>query len=108
MFNKANIAGLMKKAQEMEANFKKAQEELTRMEFIGEAASGKIKITMTGKHQVKQVVIDPELLAVEDKEMLEDLLTVAFNQAVQGIEKSSQDRMGNLSSQMPPGFKLPF
>ncbi|MEY3954208.1 MAG: hypothetical protein RLZZ397_1088 [Pseudomonadota bacterium] len=110
MFNKGHIAGLMKQAQAMQENLKKAQEELASLEVEGEAGSGMVKISMTGKHEVKRVQIDASLMS-DDKEMLEDLLAVAVNDAVRRVEQVSQERMGKVTAGMPGlpgGMKLPF
>lgn len=110
MFNKGHIAGLMKQAQAMQENLKKAQEELASLEVEGEAGSGMVKILMTGKHEVKRVQIDASLMS-DDKEMLEDLLAVAVNDAVRRVEQVSQERMGKVTAGMPGlpgGMKLPF
>lgn len=110
MFNKGHIAGLMKQAQAMQENLKKAQEELATLEVEGEAGSGMVKIAMTGKHEVKRVQIDASLMS-DDKEMLEDLLAVAINDAVRRVEQVSQERMGKVTAGMPGlpgGMKLPF
>lgn len=110
MFNKGHIAGLMKQAQAMQENLKKAQEELASLEVEGEAGSGMVKVSMTGKHEVKRVQIDASLMS-DDKEMLEDLLAVAVNDAVRRVEQVSQERMGKVTAGMPGlpgGMKLPF
>jgi DNA-binding YbaB/EbfC family protein len=110
MFNKGQLAGLMKQAQAMQDNLKKAQEELAFVEVTGEAASGLVKVTMTCKHEVKRVQIDPSLLA-DDKDMLEDLVATAFNAAARKAEETSQEKMGKLTAGMPGlpgGMKLPF
>jgi DNA-binding YbaB/EbfC family protein len=110
MFNKGHIAGLMKQAQAMQENLKKAQEELATLEVEGEAGSGMVKVAMTGKHEVKRVQIDASLMS-DDKEMLEDLLAVAINDAVRRVEQVSQERMGKVTAGMPGlpgGMKLPF
>jgi len=110
MFNKGHIAGLMKQAQAMQENLKKAQEELATLEVEGEAGSGMVKVSMTGKHEVKRVQIDASLMS-DDKEMLEDLLAVAVNDAVRRVEQVSQERMGKVTAGMPGlpgGMKLPF
>ncbi len=106
MFNKGQLSGLMKQAQMMQENLKKAQDELALIEVSGEAASGKVKIEMTCKHVVKRVHIDPAVL--DDKEMLEDLLTAAFNDAARRVEETSEAKMGKLSAGLPAGMKLPF
>jgi DNA-binding YbaB/EbfC family protein len=110
MFNKGQLAGLMKQAQAMQDNMKKAQEELAFIEVTAEAGSGLVKVTMTCKHDVKRVEIDPSLLG-EDKDMLEDLVAAAFNAAVRKAEDLSQEKMGKISAGMPSlpgGMKLPF
>lgn len=110
MFNKGHIAGLMKQAQAMQENLKKAQDELATLEVEGEAGSGMVKVAMTGKHEVKRVQIDASLMS-DDKEMLEDLLAVAINDAVRRVEQVSQERMGKVTAGMPGlpgGMKLPF
>ena len=110
MFNKGQLAGLMKQAQAMQENLKKAQEELAFIEVTGEAGAGMVKVLMTCKHQVKRVTIDPSLLA-DDKDMLEDLIAAAFNDAARKAEEASEAKMGKLTGGMPGlpgGLKLPF
>ena len=110
MFNKGQLAGLMKQAQAMQENLKKAQEELTFIEVTGEAGSGLVKILMTCKHEVKRVSIDASLMT-DDKEMLEDLIAAAFNDAASKAEETSEAKMGKLTGGMPGlpgGMKLPF
>jgi DNA-binding YbaB/EbfC family protein len=110
MFNKGQLAGLMKQAQAMQDNLKKAQEELGHMEVTGESGSGLVKVTMTCKHEVRRVQIDPSLLT-DDKDMLEDLVAAAFNAAWRKAEDTSQEKMGKLTAGMPGlpgGMKLPF
>jgi hypothetical protein len=99
----------MKQAQQMQADMQKAQEELASMEVTGQSGGGLVKITMTGKHEVRRVVIDDSLLA-DDKDMLEDLVAAAINDAVHKVEATTQERMAGLASGMnlPPGMKLPF
>src|SRR3982751_4720060 len=106
---KGQIAGLMKQAQQMQENMQKAQEELARIEVEGQSGAGLVKVTMTCKHDVKRVAIDRSLLA-DDKDMLEDLVAAAFNDAVRRAEAVSQEKMGKLTAGMPlpPGMKLPF
>ncbi len=106
---KGGLGNLMKQAQQMQEKMKRAQEELANMEVEGLAGSGAIKVVMTGQHLVKRVSLDDSLLQ-EDKEMLEDLLVIALNDAVKKIEAASQDRMGSAMAGMPipPGMKLPF
>ena len=110
MFNKGQVAGLMKQAQAMQDNMKKAQDELGFIEVSGESGAGLVKITMTCKHDVKRVTIDPSLLA-EDKDMLEDLVAAAFNAALRRAEETSAEKMGKLTAGMPAlpgGMKFPF
>jgi nucleoid-associated protein EbfC len=106
---KNQLAGLMKQAQAMQDNMKKAQEEIARLEVEGHAGAGMVKVVMTGRHDVKRVTIDPTLLS-EDKDMLEDLVAAAVNDAVRKVEAASQEKMAGLTAglPMPPGFKLPF
>lgn len=110
MFNKGQLAGLMKQAQAMQENMKKAQDELAFIEVTAESGNGLVKVTMTCKHEVKRVEIDPSLLG-DDKDMLEDLIAAAFNAAVRKAEDLSQEKMGKLSAGMPGlpgGMKMPF
>jgi nucleoid-associated protein EbfC len=106
---KNQLAGLMKQAQAMQDNLKKAQEELASIEVEGQSGAGLVKVTMTCKHDVKRVVIDPSLLA-DDKDMLEDLVAAAFNDGIRRAEEVSQEKMGKLTQGMPlpPGMKFPF
>ena len=107
MFNKGQLSGLMKQAQAMQENLKKAQEELAFVEVTGESGSGLVKVLMTCKHDVKRIAIDPSLLA-DDKDMLEDLVAAAFNDAVRKAAETSEARMSKLTAGLPPGLKLPF
>ncbi|MBG9387176.1 YbaB/EbfC family nucleoid-associated protein [Caenimonas aquaedulcis] len=109
MFNKGQLAGLMKQAQAMQDNLKKAQDELALIEVSGESGSGLVKVTMTCKHEVRRVEIDPSLLT-EDKDMLEDLVAAAFNAAWRKAEDTSAEKLGKLTAGMPGmgGMKLPF
>ena len=106
---KNQLAGLMKQAQQMQENMKKAQEELARIEVEGQSGAGLVKVVMTCRHDVKRVSIDKSLLG-EDKDMLEDLLAAAVNDAVRRVESTTQEKMAGLTMgvPMPPGFKLPF
>ena len=106
---KNQLAGLMKQAQAMQDNLKKAQDELAMIEVTGESGAGLVKVQITCKHDVKRVTIDPSLLT-DDKDMLEDLVAAAFNDAVRRIEVTTQEKMGKLSAGMPqiPGMKFPF
>jgi nucleoid-associated protein EbfC len=106
---KGQLAGLMKQAQAMQDNMKRAQDELALIEVEGQSGAGLVKVTMTCKHDVKRVVIDPSLLT-DDKDMLEDLVAAAFNAAVRRAEEVSTEKMGKLTAGMPlpPGMKFPF
>ncbi|HEY0060473.1 YbaB/EbfC family nucleoid-associated protein [Massilia sp. CF038] len=106
---KNQLAGLMKQAQAMQDNMKKAQEALALVEVEGQSGAGLVKVVMTCKNDVKRVSIDPSLLA-DDKDMLEDLVAAAFNDAVRKAEATSAEKMGGLTQgmQLPPGFKMPF
>jgi DNA-binding YbaB/EbfC family protein len=106
---KAQLAGLMRQAQQMQENMRKLQEELALVEVEGQSGAGMVKVTMTCRHDVKRVNIDPSLLG-DDKEMLEDLLAAAVNDAVRKVEAAVQEKMGALTGGLglPPGMKLPF
>jgi DNA-binding YbaB/EbfC family protein len=106
---KNQLAGLMKQAQAMQDNMKKAQEEIASMELEGASGAGLVKVTMTGRHDVKRVAIDASLMT-EDKDVLEDLVAAAVNDAVRKIEAATQEKMSGMTAGMPlpPGFKLPF
>lgn len=109
MFGKDGMAGLMKQAQQMQESMEKVKESLGSTEVEGQAGAGLVKITMTCHHVVKRIQIDPSLLA-DDKEMLEDLIAAAFNDAVRKAEETSQQKMSSLTSglNLPAGMKLPF
>jgi len=106
---KGQLAGLMKQAQQMQENMKKMQEQLAQIEVEGQSGAGLVKVVMTCKNDVKRVTIDPSLLA-DDKDLLEDLVAAAFNDAVRKAEATTQEKMGSMTSglPLPPGFKLPF
>jgi DNA-binding YbaB/EbfC family protein len=106
---KGQLAGLMKQAQAMQDKMKKMQEQLAGVEVEGQAGAGMVKVIMTCKNDVKRVTIDPSLLG-DDKDMLEDLVAAAFNDAVRKAEATSQEKMAGLTAglPLPPGFKLPF
>ncbi len=106
---KNQLAGLMKQAQQMQDNLKRAQDELALMDVEGQSGAGLVKVTMSCKHDVKRVVIDKSLLT-DDQDMLEDLVAAAFNDAIRRAEEVSQAKMGKLTAGMPlpPGMKLPF
>ncbi|ACR11569.1 YbaB/EbfC family nucleoid-associated protein [Teredinibacter turnerae] len=103
------LGDLMKQAQEMQEKMQRMQEDLANQEVQGEAGAGLVAVIMTGRHDVKKVTIDPSLLS-EDKEMLEDLLAAAVNDAVRRVEDANKQKMSDLTGgmQMPPGFKMPF
>jgi DNA-binding YbaB/EbfC family protein len=105
---KGGIGGLMKQAQQMQENMRKAQEQLAQLEVEGQAGAGVVKITMTCGHEVRRVNIDPSVM--DDKEMLEDLIAAAFNDAARRAEQLSQEKMSGFTAglNLPPGFKLPF
>lgn len=104
-----DLGQLMKQAQEMQEQLQKKQQELANVEVIGESGAGMVKVTMTGHHDVRAVDIDPSLLT-EDKEILEDLLAAAVNDAVRRVETLNKENMASMASGlgMPPGFKMPF
>ena len=106
---KGQLAGLMKQAQAMQDNLKRAQDELATIEVEGQSGAGLVKVTMTCKHDVRRVAIDPTLLA-EDRDMLEDLVAAAFNDAVRRVEQTSTEKMSKVTAGMPlpPGMKFPF
>ena len=105
----ANFGNMMKQAEALQRNMQKAQEEIAQMEVVGESGGGMVKVTMTGKHEVKGVQIEPTVIG-DDREMLEDLVAAAINDAVRRVETESQQRMSSLMSglRLPPGFKMPF
>jgi DNA-binding YbaB/EbfC family protein len=106
---KGSMSDLMKQAQNMQADLQKAQEDLAKMEVQGEAGAGLVSVVMTGRHDVKRVSIDDAVFS-EDKEVLEDLLAAAVNDAVRKVEARNQDTMSGLASglNLPAGFKMPF
>ncbi|RRJ84547.1 YbaB/EbfC family nucleoid-associated protein [Aestuariirhabdus litorea] len=106
---KGGMGNLMKQAQKMQEQMQKAQEELARAEVTGEAGAGLVKVTMTGRHDVKRVELDESLLQ-EEKEILEDLLAAAVNDAVRKVEKNTQEKMAGVTGglNLPGGFKMPF
>ncbi|MBU6467992.1 MAG: YbaB/EbfC family nucleoid-associated protein [Betaproteobacteria bacterium] len=105
---KGGLAGLMKQAQQMQENMKKAQEELAQTEVNGQAGSGMVKVSMTCDHDVKRISIDPSVM--DDKDMLEDLIVAALKDAHRQAESTTQQRMSGFTAGMgmPPGLKLPF
>ena len=106
---KGGLGQLMKQAQKLQEDLQQAQSELASMEVTGEAGAGMVTVTMTGRHDVRSVRIDPTLMG-EDKEMLEDLIAAAMNDAVHKVEARTKDRFSGLGSglNLPPGMKLPF
>lgn len=106
---RGGMGNMMRQAQQMQANLQKAQAELAGMTVTGEAGSGAIKVVMNGKHEVSRVSIDPSV-AGDDRELLEDLVTAAINDAVRKVDQASQQRLSGLMGglNLPPGFKLPF
>jgi len=106
---KGGLGNLMKQAQQMQANMQKAQEEIAGMEITGEAGGGLVKVTMTGRHEARRVSIDASLVG-DDREMLEDLVAAAINDAAHKIDSATQERMSGMTAglNLPPGMKLPF
>jgi len=106
---KGGIGQLMKQAQQMQANMKKAQEEMASMTVTGESGGGMVKVTMTCQHRLQALEIDDTLIG-DDKEMLEDLITAAFNDAVSKVERAVQEKFSGLTAGigLPPGINLPF
>lgn len=105
---KGGIAGLMKQAQQMQDNMKKMQDQLGSVEVEGQSGAGMVKVVMTCKHDVRRVSIDDSVM--DDKEMLEDLVAAALNDAVRKVETTTQEKMAGFTAglNLPPGFKLPF
>ncbi len=106
---KGGIGNLMKQAQQLQANVQKAQAEIAAMEVTGESGGGMVKVTINGRHEARRVQIDPSV-SLDDREMIEDLVAAAFNDAVHRLETLSQEKMSGLVGGMnlPPGLKLPF
>jgi DNA-binding YbaB/EbfC family protein len=106
---KGGLGGLMKQAQKMQEDMQKVQAELANMEVEGQAGGGLVRVVMTGKHEVRRVVIDPGLFD-DDRDMIEDLVAAAVNDAVHKAEATAQERMAGLTAGLglPPGMKLPF
>ena len=106
---KNQLAGLMQQAQKMQENMKRLQDELAQIEVEGQAGAGMVKVVMTCKNQVRRVSIDPSLVG-DDRDMLEDLVAAAFNDAVRRADETTQQKMSTVTAgmPMPPGFKLPF
>ena len=106
---KGTIAGLMQQAQKMQEKMQSAQEELGNIEVLGEAGAGLVKVLMSGRHEVRRVTIDRQLMS-DDPEMAEDLVAAATNDAINKVAELSQQQMSDMTGgmQLPPGFKLPF
>lgn len=106
---KGGMGNIMKQAQQMQERMQKAQEELANIEVTGEAGAGMVKVTMTCNHSVRRVELDPSLME-DDKDMIEDLVAAAINDAVRRIQETSQDKMSSVTGGMPlpPGMKMPF
>lgn len=106
---KGPLGKIMQQAQKMQADMEQAKEELAKVEVTGQSGGGMVSVVMNGRHDVMRVSLDDSLMQ-EEKEILEDLLAAAVNDAVRQVEKTSSDKMGSLTQgmQMPPGFKMPF
>lgn len=106
---KGALGDMMKKAQEMQENMQKAQKELANKEVVGESGGGLVKVLMRGTHEVNRITIDPSLIG-DDKDMLEDLIAAAINDAVHKVEKTNREAMQEMTAglNLPPGFKMPF
>lgn len=103
---KGGMAGLMKQAQQMQANMKKAQDELAAVEVEGQSGSGMVKVTMTCAHEVRRVTLDDSVM--DDKEMLEDLIVAAVSDANKKVAQTTEQRMSGFTAKLPPGMSLPF
>lgn len=110
MFGKGGMGNLMKQAQQMQDRMQKLQEEIANMEVTGESGAGLVKVTITGSHSVRRVDIDDSLMEEDEKEMLEDLIAAAFNDAARRIEETQKEKMASVTGgmQLPPGMKMPF
>lgn len=106
---KGGLGDLMKQAQQMQADMQKAQEEIANMQIEGQSGAGLVKVTMNGQHELLRVNIDDSLIG-DDKDMLEDLIAAAVNDASQKLAAESKDKMSGLTAgmQLPPGMKMPF
>ncbi|KJF87016.1 MULTISPECIES: YbaB/EbfC family nucleoid-associated protein [Photobacterium] len=109
MFGKGGMGNMMKQAQQMQERMQKMQEEIANMEVTGESGAGLVKVTITGSHSVRRVDIDESLME-DDKDMLEDLIAAAFNDAARRIEEAQKEKMAAVTGGMnlPAGFKMPF
>jgi len=106
---KGQLAGLMKQAQQMQENMRRAQEELANIDVEGESGAGMVKVTVSCRNEVRRIQIDPSLFE-DDRDMLEDLVVAAMNDALRKAEQTAQEKMGGLTQglPLPPGFKMPF
>jgi len=105
---KGQLGNIMKQAQAMQENMQKAQEELANIEVTGQSGAGLVEVVMTCRHDVKKISIDPALME-DDREVLEDLIAAAMNDAVRKVEKTTEEKMGGLTAGLNiPGMKLPF
>ncbi len=104
---KGGLGGLMKQAQKMQEDMQKAQAELEKMEITGQSGGGMVEVVITGKYAVKRVSIDDSLLE-DDKDMLEDMVAAAMNDAVQKVVAKTQEQMAGMTAGLPAGFKMPF
>jgi hypothetical protein len=106
---KGGMGNMMKQAQQMQENMKRAQDDLAKLEVNGESGAGMVKVTMTCNHNVRKVEVDPSLMG-DDKDMLEDLVAAAMNDAVRRVQETTQEKMSSVTGGMnlPPGFKMPF
>ncbi|MDX1303202.1 YbaB/EbfC family nucleoid-associated protein [Photobacterium sp.] len=109
MFGKGGMGNMMKQAQQMQERMQKMQEEIANMEVTGESGAGLVKITITGSHSVRRVELDDSLME-DDKDMLEDLIAAAFNDAARRVEDAQKEKMAGVTGGMnlPAGFKMPF
>lgn len=108
---KGGLGNIMKQAQQMQARMQQVQEEIAQLEVTGEAGAGMVKVVINGAHNCRRVEIDPSLLSDEDdKEMLEDLVAAAFNDAARRLDETQKEKMASVTGgmQLPPGFKMPF
>ncbi|WP_392563780.1 YbaB/EbfC family nucleoid-associated protein [Orbus wheelerorum] len=107
---KGGLGNLMKQAQQMQTRMQQVQEEIAKLEVTGESGAGMVKITVNGAHSCRRVEIDPSLLTDDDKEMLEDLIAAAYNDASRRLEETQKEKMAQVTGgmQLPPGFKMPF
>ncbi len=107
---KGGLGGMMKQAQKMQEDMQKAQEEIAQMEVTGQSGGGLVNVTIMGTHECRRVQLDPSLLEDDDKEMIEDLVAAAFNDAVQRLDATTKERMASVTAgmQLPGGMKMPF